>query len=123
LIALGSFEQVSSPSVLLSSLELSNTKVYEPQIRALLGTASHFCEVVVLKLITFEQVQAAGEVPLTETDVTSFEVMSVSVRGSSRFESLILSHQSRFTCGCNQEEIDDDDDALSSRFRQRVRRR
>jgi len=29
-------------SLLLSSLELSDTKVYEPQIRALLGTASHF---------------------------------------------------------------------------------
>ena len=39
-------------SVLLSSLELSDTKVYEPQTRALLGTASHFCEVVVLKLRT-----------------------------------------------------------------------
>ena len=38
-----------SSSLLLSSLELSGTKVYEPQIRALLGTASHFCEVVVLK--------------------------------------------------------------------------
>jgi len=42
----------SSFSVLLSSLELSDTKVYEPQIRALLGTASHLCEVVVLKLRT-----------------------------------------------------------------------
>jgi len=31
----------SSASLLLSSLELSDTKVYEPQIRALLGTASH----------------------------------------------------------------------------------
>ena len=31
-------------------------------------------------------------------------------RGSSRFESLILSHHSRFTCECNREEIDDDDD-------------
>ena len=37
-------------SLLLSSLELSDTKVYEPEIGALLGTASHFCEVVVLKL-------------------------------------------------------------------------
>jgi len=36
----------SSSSLLLSSLELSDVKVYEPQIRALLGTASHFCEVV-----------------------------------------------------------------------------
>ena len=31
----------------LSSLELSDTKVYKPYIRALLGTASHFWEVVV----------------------------------------------------------------------------
>jgi len=42
----------SSSSLLLSSLELSDTKVYAPQIRALLGTAAHFCEVVVLKLRT-----------------------------------------------------------------------
>jgi hypothetical protein len=27
-------------------LELSDIKVYEPEIRALLGTASHFCEAV-----------------------------------------------------------------------------
>jgi len=32
----------SSSSLLLSSLELSDTRVYAPQIRALLGTASHF---------------------------------------------------------------------------------
>ena len=31
-----------SSSLLLSSLELSDTQVYEPEIRALLGTASHF---------------------------------------------------------------------------------
>jgi len=31
-------------------------------------------------------------------------------RGSSRFESLILSDQSRFTCECNEEEINHDDD-------------
>ena len=42
----------SSSSVLLSSLELSDTKVHGPQIRALLETASHFCQVVVLKLRT-----------------------------------------------------------------------
>ena len=40
----------SSSSSLLSRLELSDTKVYEPWIRALLGTVSHFCEVLVLKL-------------------------------------------------------------------------
>ena len=37
---------------LLSSLELSDTEVYEPQIRALLGAASDFCEVAVSKLRT-----------------------------------------------------------------------
>ena len=41
---------VSSSSVLLSSLELSDTTTYEPEIRALLGTAPHFCSVIVLKL-------------------------------------------------------------------------
>jgi len=34
-------------SLLLSSLELSDTKVYEPYIRARLRTTAHFCEVVV----------------------------------------------------------------------------
>ena len=45
----------SSSSSLLSSLELSDTKEYEPEIRALLGTASQFCEVVVLKSLKSEQ--------------------------------------------------------------------
>ena len=35
-----------SSSLLLSSLGSSDTKVYEPQIRALLGIAAHFCEVL-----------------------------------------------------------------------------
>ena len=35
----------TSSSLLLSSLELSDTKVYEPYIRDLLGTAAHFCKV------------------------------------------------------------------------------
>ena len=35
--------------LLLSSLELSDIKVYEHSIRALLGAASHFCVVVVLE--------------------------------------------------------------------------
>jgi len=37
-------------SLVLSSQELSDTKVYEPQIQARLGTAEQLCEVVVLKL-------------------------------------------------------------------------
>jgi hypothetical protein len=36
-------------SLLPMSLELSDAKVYEPEMRALLGTASQFCEVVVLE--------------------------------------------------------------------------
>ena len=36
-------------SLLLSSLELSDTRVYEPYTRALLGTASRLCEVGVLE--------------------------------------------------------------------------
>ena len=39
---------VPSSLLLLSSLELSDTTIYEPQIRALLGTASHFCEAILL---------------------------------------------------------------------------
>jgi len=36
-------------------------------------------------------------------------------RCSSRFESLILSHHSRFTCKCNKEDINDDaDDDLAN---------
>jgi hypothetical protein len=38
-----------SSSLLRLSLELSDTKVYEPCIRAPLGAASQFCEVVVLQ--------------------------------------------------------------------------
>ena len=33
----------TSSFLLLSRLELSDTKVYEPYIRALLGTAAHVC--------------------------------------------------------------------------------
>jgi len=46
-----SFSLVAGPGRSLI-LKLSDTRVYEPQIRARLGTASHFCEVVVLKLRT-----------------------------------------------------------------------
>ena len=43
------FTLVASPRRPLS-LKLSDTRVYEPQIRAHLGTTAHFCRVVVLKL-------------------------------------------------------------------------
>ena len=35
--------QNSASSLLLSSLELSDTTIYETYIRALLGTTPHFC--------------------------------------------------------------------------------
>ena len=37
------FETKYSSSLLFLSLELSDTTMYAPSIRALLGTASHFC--------------------------------------------------------------------------------
>ena len=51
-------DQPSASSLLLSSLESSDTKVYEPEIRARLGTAAHFCEVVVLKRTSLGTVTA-----------------------------------------------------------------
>ena len=76
----------SSFSSLLSSLELSDTKAYEPETRALLGTASHFCEVVVLELRTkpqsLTQVLVIGgvvDVVLTfpNTSATDLDVPSI----------------------------------------------
>jgi hypothetical protein len=48
-----------SSSLLLSSLKLSDSKVDEPEMRSLLGTALHFCEVVVLKLRTLPNTRVA----------------------------------------------------------------
>ena len=44
--------RASSSALLLSSLELSDTTIYEPSLRAFLGTAPLFCQVVVLNLST-----------------------------------------------------------------------
>jgi len=49
-------------ALLLSSLELSDTNVYEPSIRARLGTAEHLSEVVVLNFPPFG-VQDVEHVP------------------------------------------------------------
>jgi len=54
-------------SSFLSSLDLSDTKVYEPYIRALFGTASHFCKVVVLKLRTVRARSASRQGDLLPT--------------------------------------------------------
>ena len=45
-VRLGSSTSLSASSSLLWSLELSGTQVYEAKTRALLGSASHFCEIV-----------------------------------------------------------------------------
>ena len=50
----------SSPSLLLWSLEFSDTIIYEPEIRALLGTASHFCEAVALRAVPLGTVLNLG---------------------------------------------------------------
>jgi len=50
------FTLVTGPRRSLS-LKLSDTRVYEPQLRARLGTTAHFCRVVVLELRT------AGAIP------------------------------------------------------------
>ena len=49
-----------SPSSSLSSLELSDPKLYEPSIRARLGTTAHFYEVVVLKPTATDQPPVAS---------------------------------------------------------------
>ena len=41
-------------------LEVSDTNVYEPQIQALLGTASHYCEAVVLGGLQLDAVALPG---------------------------------------------------------------
>ena len=46
----------SSSSLILSSLKLSDTKVYGPQLRALRGTASHFCEVLATRRWDVDQI-------------------------------------------------------------------
>ena len=57
----------SSSSLSLSSLEVSDTQVYGPGMRASLGTAAHFCQVVVLKLRPHSSMQ--GAFPSTETSL------------------------------------------------------
>ena len=42
--------EFSSSVLLLSSLELRDSELYEPSIRARLGTAAHFFKIIALKL-------------------------------------------------------------------------
>ena len=65
-----------SSSLLLSSLKLNDTKVCEPEIAALLGNASHFCEVVVLEF------RVSGPAHLLGTSLGSGLQKSTSLRGN-----------------------------------------
>ena len=85
---------VSSSSLLLSSLELSDTQVYAPQIRALLGTASHFCKAAVLKLRS-DSLRANGSVyaDLTTMESELREANKLLVKVPSSSSSSLLSLQ------------------------------
>ena len=53
---------------------MSDTKVYEPEIRALLGTASYFCAAVVLELGTLPNVTTLAALAiLVSTRLTQAE--------------------------------------------------
>ena len=70
-------EEVRDPSssVLPSSLGLSDAKVYEPYVRARLGTTAHFCKVVVFKLraVTrpYQPTSSAGTFASFASDLSS----------------------------------------------------
>ena len=95
------------------SLKLSDTRVHESQIRARLGTTAHFCKVVVLKLRAAPSCADLVQLSIgtgEDARTSCFRVWDFRVVFSSECESLILSLHSRFTCECNKEEINDDDD-------------
>ena len=54
-----------------------------------------------------------GAILVAEVDSSCRLLIVPIFRSSSRFESLILSQHSWFTCECNKEEINDDDDGFS----------
>jgi hypothetical protein len=68
---------IFSSSLLLSSLEVSDTQVYAPEIRALLGTASHFCETFVLKLRTVGGEQVRVTLPAGNIAIASLPTVKV----------------------------------------------
>ena len=57
-------------SLLLSRLELSDTTICEPYVRAILGTASHFCPALVLKLRTVLLGKALNLIMTVQAHVT-----------------------------------------------------
>ena len=88
------FTLVTGPGRSLS-LKMSDTRVYEPQIRARLGTAAHFCRVVVLKLRTvqvtdwwepehgFQLYEVAGQPELDGSIISRYLLLSSSLLLSS----------------------------------------
>jgi hypothetical protein len=68
-------------SLLLSSLEFSDTKVYAPWIRALPRNASPFCELVVLKSRTLP----CGQAQVAMADFADDEDEELSTRTNNPF--------------------------------------
>ena len=83
-----------SPSLLISSLGLSDTKFYEPQIKALLGTASHFWEEAFLKLRTVTVAVGLGRHRFVESPAwrSSFVQRNTNSCVLNRYTTLSTSH-------------------------------
>jgi hypothetical protein len=73
-----------------SSLELSDTKVYEPSIRALLRTTSHFCEVLVLELRTVKLINFTLNVKLINLTRTGAVFLGASGHGGQLSEGEVI---------------------------------
>ena len=80
------------PSLILSSLELSDTKGYEPYIRACLGTASHFCETAVRKSRTLPNGTTLGS-----GEAFNYRAPGCVPSVAQRFQSRSIFDQSRTT--------------------------
>ena len=84
-------------------LELSDTKIYEPYIRALLGIASHYCEALVLKSNTQVPSLTASKVG-SSGDASDFKHRTIRQPGalsaSIRVASNNLRYELRTTRAC-----------------------
>ena len=106
--SVSSLSCTSSSSLLLSSLQLSDTQVYEPWIRALLATALQFCEVgdhatrslrSILLLILFSRYRSQRVLKLSDTRVyarqTAVDCISMADAGGASVSSLSCSERER----------------------------
>jgi len=93
-------DNMFSSSLLLSGLELNDTKVNEPSIRARLGTASQFCEVAVVNMRTVPNgttLLTESGVKLYRTDVPRQQVMEGLVTWPSKASRMRAREASRST--------------------------